>query len=286
MKTTLIDIKNCAGHRPAAELSNALSVVGDTWEGFRLEVSRIPAGEIPGKFCFNGHCIFGQFPRADAPVTKEWREGGRERKVDVGSGILAISSGQEISDLRWGGSAEIVGFAIDDWLLKKTALENGRACSPYFRLESCLQDETFIHLLLSMRANLMAGCPSGRLFTEMQASAALHYALRTFTECPGTTEVCRGGIPPARLRRVKEYIDAHLNTDLSLSALAVTAGMSPYHFGKSFKTSTGVTVHHYVLDRRLQRARELLRSPQLRVCDVACMVGIPNQSHFARVFHK
>jgi AraC family transcriptional regulator len=285
MAVNLIKIKSGVGQRSVAELSRAVGTRAAQWDGFQLEVSSIPGGEFPGKVSFNGHCIFGQFPATAEPVTKEWREAGRDRTIRVGGGILAISSGQEISDLRWGGAAEVVGFVIDDTLMKRTVLENGGSCSPQLRLESCLQDKVFLHLLLSMRAELIAGCPSGRLFSEQMGNTAVHYALRHFTEmsCP---EIRRGGLSPARLRRVKEYIDSYLDADLGLSALAVIAGMSTYHFGKSFKMSTGVTVHHYVLDRRIHRARVLLRNQRLRVCDVAGMVGIPNQSHFARVFSK
>jgi AraC family transcriptional regulator len=283
--TNLIKIKSGLGQRSAAEMSRAVATKAAQWDGFQLEVSNIPAGEFPGRFSFSGHCIFGQYPATSEPVTKEWREAGSDRTIRVGSGILAISSGQEISDLRWGGAAEVVGLALDDAFLKRLALEAGGSCSPQLRLESGLQDEVFLHLLLSMRAELTAGCPSGRLFSELLGNTAVHYALKHFTEVP-CVEIRRGGLSPARLRRVKEYIDSYLDADLGLSALAVIAGMSAYHFGKSFKMSTGLTVHQFVLDRRMQRARILLRNQRLRVCDVAGMVGIPNQSHFARVFNK
>src|ERR1700675_3064692 len=114
MAVNLIKIKSGVGQRSAAELSRAVGTTAAQWDGFQLEVSNIPGGEFPGKVSFNGHCIFGQVLATAEPVTKEWREAGRDRTIRVGGGILAISSGQEISDLRWSGAAKVVVFAIDD----------------------------------------------------------------------------------------------------------------------------------------------------------------------------
>jgi AraC family transcriptional regulator len=60
------------------------------------------------------------------------------------------------------------------------------------------------------------------------------------------------------LRRAVEYIDECLNLNLNGKSIATIAGLSKYHFGKAFKQSTGMTLHSYVLNRRISRSRELL----------------------------
>ena len=71
-----------------------------------------------------------------------------------------------------------------------------------------------------------------------------HYSTRQQT-IPQYTS----GLTPYRLRRVSEYIEHHLERDLSLSELAGLIDISPYHFARMFKQSTGVAPHHYVLER-------------------------------------
>lgn len=55
--------------------------------------------------------------------------------------------------------------------------------------------------------------------------------------------VLKGGLAPLLLRRVKDYVRSNLARDVSLSELAGVAQMSPWHFGRAFKISTGETVH-------------------------------------------
>src|SRR5262249_54935530 len=58
----------------------------------------------------------------------------------------------------------------------------------------------------------------------------------------------RGGLPPRPRRSVREFIEAHLEENISIQALAATAGLSMYHFARAFKQSEGVTPHHYWYD--------------------------------------
>lgn len=96
----------------------------------------------------------------------------------------------------------------------------------------------------------------------------------------------RGGLPPRVLRRVEEYVDAHLGEDLELEQLALTAGMSLYHFARAFKASAGVPPHQFVLQRRIKLARDLLTSTDRPIADIALTAGFSDQSHLARHFRQ
>ena len=96
----------------------------------------------------------------------------------------------------------------------------------------------------------------------------------------------RGGLPPATLRKVRDYVDANLDKTIDLSSLAATAGLSPYHFARSFKQSEGATPHAYVVERRIAKARELLTGTSLPQSEIALQVGFADQSHFARRFRQ
>jgi AraC-like DNA-binding protein len=96
----------------------------------------------------------------------------------------------------------------------------------------------------------------------------------------------RGGIPPGAMRRVQEYVETHLSESMDLAELAAIAGLSVYHFARAFKQTAGVTPHHYLVRRRVERAQEMLASSELPLSEVALATGFSDQSHLARLFRQ
>jgi AraC family transcriptional regulator len=96
----------------------------------------------------------------------------------------------------------------------------------------------------------------------------------------------RGGLPARMLRSIEEYIDLHLEKDLSVEELASHLGISTSYFARSFRSSVGLAPHAYVMRRRLLRAQELLASTDLPLIDIALATGFADQSHFCRRFHQ
>jgi AraC-like DNA-binding protein len=89
-----------------------------------------------------------------------------------------------------------------------------------------------------------------------------------------------------RLKRVIDYVDGHLGRPIRLPDLAAAAGLTRMHFAAQFRAATGMRPHHYVLQRRIDRARELLRNPEAALVDVALSVGFQTQAHFTTVFRR
>jgi len=93
-------------------------------------------------------------------------------------------------------------------------------------------------------------------------------------------------LPGSRLRRVTQYIQQNLDKDLTLAELAAVVYMSPYHFARLFKDSTGVPPHRFVVRQRIARARGVLAAPELSIAQVSRMVGFRTPSHFTTVFRR
>ena len=89
-----------------------------------------------------------------------------------------------------------------------------------------------------------------------------------------------------KLRRAIEYVETHLAEPLRSYHLAKIAGLSKAHFVRTFKTATGVTSHRFVMNRRLNRAVELLSASDESLSDIAIICGFSDQSHFCRVFRR
>jgi AraC family transcriptional regulator len=94
----------------------------------------------------------------------------------------------------------------------------------------------------------------------------------------------RGGLAPWQERRVKDFMEANLDGEMALAALAAVCGLSLSHFSRAFRRSTGTSPHRWVLQRRVELARERLRERQLSLSEIALSCGFADQSHFTRVF--
>jgi len=94
------------------------------------------------------------------------------------------------------------------------------------------------------------------------------------------------GLSPERLRRVRDYVEAHLDQDLSLTILADIACLSPYHFSRSFKQAAWVGPQRYVMQRRFERAKTLLRRTHQPLAQIAQDAGFTDQSHLTSIFDR
>ncbi len=96
----------------------------------------------------------------------------------------------------------------------------------------------------------------------------------------------RGGLPPGLARRVCDYIESHLDEKIRLDSLAAMAGLSTYHFARAFHRSVGIPPHSYLLRRRVERVKQMVRDTQLPLSQIALATGFSDQSHLARHFRR
>ena len=139
-------------------------------------------------------------------------------------------------------------------------------------------------LVKAVNAERIAGFPSGRLFLDSIEQAIAATLLDAFAGQSRSVRPLRGGLGPARLRTVTEFVHAKMRDELTLIQMAESVDLSPAHFSRMFRKSTGETPHQFVLRNRIERAQEILRAPEARVLDVAVACGFKTQQHFARVF--
>jgi AraC family transcriptional regulator len=94
------------------------------------------------------------------------------------------------------------------------------------------------------------------------------------------------GLTNRKLALVLDLIESDLAEDLSLKVLANAAGLSEYHFLRMFKQSTGYTPHQYVINQRIERARELLVKTDLPITEIAYLLGFSTPAHFTHHFRR
>jgi AraC family transcriptional regulator len=95
-----------------------------------------------------------------------------------------------------------------------------------------------------------------------------------------------GGLDRRVVNRVAEYVDAQLAGPITLDGMAAVAALSPFHFARAFKATTGMAPHRFVTARRLEAAKTALLTTDTSVVRIAHAVGFSNVSHFRRVFRR
>jgi AraC-like DNA-binding protein len=96
----------------------------------------------------------------------------------------------------------------------------------------------------------------------------------------------KGGLTRNSAKRVMEYAEANLARGVTHRELAGIAELSAHHFVRMFKKTLGVTPYQYLLERRVERAKDLLRRKRISLAEVALSSGFGSQSHFTSAFHR
>jgi AraC family transcriptional regulator len=142
-------------------------------------------------------------------------------------------------------------------------------------------DPVVAHLALALRADDEAGSPGGLLFAESVATALAAHLLSRYAHSASSPPV-RGGLAPSDLGPAIDFIRSNLGLGLRLADIAGAVGISPFHFSRLFKRSTGLSPYQFVLRERVGEAQRLLARGDCTIGEAALCVGFGSQSHLAR----
>ncbi len=147
------------------------------------------------------------------------------------------------------------------------------------------QDPLLMQIGLALWRELEQPAPAGKLYAQTTAQLLAVHLLRS-SPAGRSIEEPSQGLTHQQMRRVLDFVQAHLDQDLSLEALAQQAGFSPYHFARLFRHTTGESPHQFVLRQRIERAQRLLDARDLSLVHVARVCGFANQSHLTQAFKR
>lgn len=141
-----------------------------------------------------------------------------------------------------------------------------------------IEEARLSHLMLAIEADHHSGTPGGRLYTDSLGVALAVQLLAGYAAAARQSEA----LSARQVQRVVDFVEANLDADLSLDALATVAGVSRSYLQRAFRSSKGTSLHRYVVERRVERARLLLMKRSLPASEIALAAGFANQSHMAR----
>ncbi|MTH62423.1 helix-turn-helix domain-containing protein [Paracoccus litorisediminis] len=193
-----------------------------------------------------------------------------------------------INDLRpsWRGcylsSFDRISFHIPFPCLQGFARQVGRPEFNGLQCSGAVQDETLNGLAQALLPALANPQQASRLFLEQIGLAILAHLTQAYGGlCFSTGR--KGTLASWQEARATEFLASHVVGDFSLDVLAETCALSRSYFSKAFKQSFGKSPYRWLLEYRVARAKDMLRS-DLPISQVALDCGFADQSHLTRVF--
>lgn len=205
-----------------------------------------------------------------------------KRQLRSAPGMMTFADGDRHLPLtRATGQARAVVFQLPTLYHERMVADGGP--ESFAQLPPIPATDTARNLALAIYAEAADGARSGSAYARSLSDALIHYTLEWLP--PKPTRV-HGGFSEGQRRNLLRYIDAHLDKALSLDEIAAQAGLRPRHFSTLFRNAFGATPHRFLIERRLERAAQLLTTSRLPLTEIALHVGFASHSHFAAAFRR
>ncbi len=262
--------------------SNRLSSHQAGWDGMYLEYHDSPSHETPEHYPIQ-HVIAIQ---TKGVVEAERKLGDRFEQEEIRVGDVCVVPAYTRHWIHSKGEQGLIIVSLEPSFLSRTIPEyinsDDIELLPHFA-----QPDPLVHQIgLSLKTALQTNSPGDRFYAESLGVALVAHLMQFYTS--KKNPVSDKDIPPedAKIKQAKDYIQAHLNEKLSLEAIAATIGMSQYHFCRVFKETTGLTPWQYVIKKRIELAKRLLKTPQLSIVEISYQLGYSTPAQFTNFFRK
>lgn len=218
--------------------------------------------------------------------TVSFRHRGTWTTDHVRPGYLFMArSDAEIQERRASHVWPVMVLQLDSSKLVRMAPDQMRAIERSLVSMLGTRDDRLTTLLQALREEVREGCPSGQLYAESMSLALLAYLAGRYAS-PRHSDDSETPLSRDQRRGLVDYIRANLTNSISVSELAGLVHMSPSHFARSFKVSFGVSPYRFVMQERIEGAKDMLASTAMTSSQVSTSFGFSSQSHFIKVFRQ
>jgi len=200
----------------------------------------------------------------------------------AGKHVSIVSAGTDYVS-QWRDEGEILRWFIHPVIVDRVAYDCGRRGSVEIADRYMIHDAILEDLSeLTCRESKLGLLT--KLYAESIITVLVVQLIRHYATDPYPASITARSLDSRRLRKIKEYVEAHLDQDLSLNELAAQAEMSPHYFWELFRNGTGLSPWRYVTYRRIELAKHLIARSDLRLADIALQVGFSSQTRFTESF--
>ncbi|MCU0537367.1 MAG: AraC family transcriptional regulator [Hydrococcus sp. Prado102] len=224
--------------------------------------------------------------RLGPPTQQEMVFEGRFHSKTIGPGDSVLVPANLPHGSHCNNECEYIILSLEPTLFSHVAYEcvNPDAIEliPHF----AHSDPLLYGIGLTLKKELESGGDRGNLYVDSLYNALSMHLLHSYASRKPKIQQYESGLSKTQLDRVLEYINHHLEREIKLNDLAKVLGMSQYYFSRLFKQSMGVAPYEYVIQQRVERAKQLLKQRDVTIFDVATQCGFTHSSHLARHFKR
>jgi AraC family transcriptional regulator len=255
------------------------------WQGFGLAYMWQPPGEVPEVSSPRWHSV-AIFTHGNRIIHADRKIDGRKQRDAVVGGDIVITPANIGHQAAWEEEGDFIILGIEPQFFSLAISEAVQLEEVELISHFATPDPLVYQIAIALK-NILENNPTGsRLYAETMVTALSMHLMQHYSTRQPKKQQYNNGLSRRKLQQVIDYIKEHLNEDLSLTELAKLVQMSPHYFSQSFKQSTGITPHQFVICCRVERAKELIMQGQFTIVEVAFLVGFANQSHLNRHFKK
>lgn len=214
--------------------------------------------------------------------------GNEESEIFLQPGFIVCMPPDISFEASIHSQAKVISIYISNNFLNDIAYEFSMLTNELFSLVHNLKiADDFLENFIGSLNNALN---SGEQFTSLEIqSVARAIVIRIITKYATYTSKSlsvESGLPYPVLQRIYTYIDTHIHERISVERLASMAGVGTAQFARLFKHSANVTLHQYVIQRRIEKAHNLLVNTNMQIIDIAYECGFSDQVHLTRLFGR
>ena len=254
------------------------------WDGVFFRYMSVPASQTPEVCTTLGHTIT-IFTHGDYVIHGDRKLDGRFHRDSVVGGDIVIQPANIGQKCAWDKEGDFIILGIETKTFARAIHESAQPEQVQLIPHFATPDPLVLQIGLAIK-NALQNNPSGsRLYAQTMVNALSVHLLQHYSARKPKIKEYTNGLSKRQLNRIIEYIRNNLDKNLGLNELANLLHISPHYFCYLFKQSMKMSPHQYVIQTRVDRAKELLLMGYT-IAQVALMVGFANQSHLNRHFKK
>ena len=246
-------------------------------------------GGIGAYYACSGPHESAEHAHSEVQISIPFRHGrtARQESSDAVDVEISIVASNHPHNIKWATNADVLSFYLYPSYIT-SVVDDGAGASRASEIveRKSVIDPFVYHIGLSLLSEFRTGGEPGSLYLESLVNVLAAHLRRNHSATGERIPQVGGGLAKCKMRRAIEFINDHLEDAISLADVASSIGLSSYHFVRQFKSAMGRTPHQYQLERRIERAKELLADTNESIVEVALRLGFSNQSHFTAVFRK
>jgi AraC family transcriptional regulator len=273
----IIRTDDCRGI-PAAPDSAVLLASADRWTGIKVEHHILSPSEMPEHLVQEHRLVVN----IGKPFKFEWKTGNKWLSKHFETGDFIMLSHGEIHTPRWNKEFEFIAIALSPAYTDEIIETH----DSFFSAQRVISDNLIYNLSLKFLNELKQGNLAGKVFGEsLSVAFAIHLACN-YSAKQKKVFAPKGKLSAVQLHQVIDYAHSNIHQNIGLNDLAKNINISPFHFIRLFKQTIGISPYQFMLQLKIERAKQLIQQSEFSLTSIAYQLGFMDQAHFCNAFKK